>query len=125
MRKYIIFFYRGIEEDSRGAGVNEALGLWNIRAYARKKSMPQTLMGKVENKIYDCINVNRSIMLDIEQYLNYLESNRYELLNESFDRVERFIQYTKIFKIKFVIKIKKYFQVYQLLLWKSLLIKFF
>lgn len=52
--------------------------------------MPQTLIGKVENKIYNCINVNRSIILDIEQYLNYLESNRCELMNESFDREERY-----------------------------------
>ena len=79
-----------IEEDSRGAGINDILGLWNLRAYERKKNIPHTLLGRIKNKIYNYVNVNRSIISELETYLDYLEYSQYGLLNEAFSRMERY-----------------------------------
>lgn len=79
-----------IEEDVRGAGINDALGLWRIKAYQKKRKIAYSTGGKIYNKVYDHFETNKSLIEEVNTYIQYLNSNDYLLFNEAFGRMENY-----------------------------------
>ena len=79
-----------VEEDSRGAGVNEALGLWSIKAYTRKKERTSSILAKAYNKVFDYTTANPYVTNDLEAYLNNLEISDYLIMNQAFAHMESY-----------------------------------
>ena len=77
-----------IEEDSRGAGANEALGLWGIKAYKRKKELKSSIFVKAYNKVFDYTQLNEYCIAELAVYIDYLVNSKADILNLSFDRME-------------------------------------
>lgn len=77
-----------IEEDSRGAGVNEPLGLWSIKAYKRKKEKTSSFFVKAYNKVLDYTLANPYVVNDLKAYLEYLENTNFQLFNQAFSQME-------------------------------------
>ncbi len=81
-----------IEEDARGAGVDEALGLWSIKAYSRKKKRKSNLIVKCYNKIYDYTKSNDYFLNDVQAYLDYLLQTEGRTLNVAFSVMEQYFE---------------------------------
>ena len=81
-----------LEEDSRGAGVNEVLCLWGIKAYDFKVSSNASIILKGINKIYSLTKPNRNILKAVETYIDYIELNGEELFNISYDIMEKYFK---------------------------------
>ncbi len=79
-----------IEEDARGAGVNEPLGLWGIRAYSRKKGMSSGFFVKAYNKVFDYTKENPYVMQEVETYLDQLEASGFQDMNRAFGLMEAY-----------------------------------
>ena len=60
-----------IEEDGRGAGVNQALGLGSIHAYDNRRCYKDGVVGKVINRIFPM--VNRYVVEELENQINHIE----------------------------------------------------
>lgn len=82
-----------IEEDSRGAGVNEALGLWSIKAYNnRKKEGASSVFGKAYNKIFDYTAENPYVVRELDTYLGNMENSDYLIMDQAFAHMESYYQ---------------------------------
>lgn len=77
-----------IEEDARGAGVNEPLGLWGIKAYSRKKGMNASFFVKAYNKVFDYNRENPYVVRELESVLSELETTGFIDLNQAYARME-------------------------------------
>ena len=80
-----------IEEDGRGAGVNEALGLFRIPVYRDLGIIPQytnrfmdKAIRKAARTLYGSENINPYLIQCVDDYLYILESNRYLIMNNAF-----------------------------------------
>lgn len=76
-----------IEEDGRGAGVNEALGLPSIKAYVPYEANQPLLriVRSAHNRIVKNANRNRYLVKQIDDYLFMLESCDYRILESAFE----------------------------------------
>lgn len=81
-----------IEEDSRGAGVNEPLGLWSIKAYHRKKTGVSPLLVKAYSKVFGYPLPNPYVVDDLQAYLNCLENTDFRLMNQAFSQMEAYYE---------------------------------
>lgn len=81
-----------VEEDSRGTGVNEALGLWGIRAYSRKKGIKDPVWIRAYNRLFDYTRPNPYVISELDDYLDYLDRSHGEILDLAFSRMEYFYQ---------------------------------
>ena len=81
-----------IEEDSRGAGVNEALGLWGIKAYKRKKKSTSAFAVKAYNKLFDYTLSDPYVLHNLSAYLDYMENTRFQIMNQAFSQMECYYQ---------------------------------
>lgn len=81
-----------IEEDSRGAGVNEPLGLWSIKAYHRKKTGASPLLVKAYSKVFGYPLPNPYVVDDLQAYLNCLENTDFRLMNQAFSQMEAYYE---------------------------------
>ena len=81
-----------IEEDARGAGVNQALGLWGIKAYSRKRGRSTPFLGKVESKLWDYTRVNLHCADEAETYRDYLLSTQGVIVDCAFSLMERYLE---------------------------------
>jgi len=81
-----------IEEDARGAGVNEPLGLWSIKAYSRKKGMNSSFFVKAYNKVFDYTKENPYVLNDLESYLANLESSGFIEMNQAYAKMEFYFE---------------------------------
>lgn len=79
-----------IEEDARGAGVNEALGLWSIKAYSRKKEIQSSLIVKAYNKLLDFTKLNSYCIEEVNSYIDYLMATRANIMNLAFSNMENY-----------------------------------
>lgn len=77
-----------MKKDSRGAGANEALGLWGIKAYKRKKELKSSIFVKAYNKVFDYTQLNEYCIAELAVYIDYLVNSKADILNLSFDRME-------------------------------------
>lgn len=69
-----------IEEDGRGRGVNEALGIYGIEARQSFLELPvnNKIINKVERRVASDKLDNRYVIKNISNYLSELEDNNYE-----------------------------------------------
>lgn len=76
------------EEDSRGAGVNEALGLIGIKAYERKISSNTNIFIKGVNKYVTLTKTNRYAISDLNNYINYINKTNGLIFNIAYSSME-------------------------------------
>lgn len=81
-----------IEEDSRGAGVNEALGLIGIKAYKKKMSSNANNIVKVCNKIFSFTITNDYALSEVEHYIDYICMTKGFIFNSAFSNMENYYQ---------------------------------
>lgn len=85
-----------LEEDSRGAGVNEALGLFSVKAYVRKRksTTPRAIRGLQRIVSYDCVNpyAVKELMESMKYVLkrdNTIFSNAYRSMQGYFECMQK------------------------------------
>lgn len=81
-----------IEEDSRGAGVNEALGLVGIKAYKKKISSNANNIVKLCNKISPLTITNDYVFSEIEHYIDYICMTKGFIFDRAFSNMENYYQ---------------------------------
>lgn len=81
-----------IEEDSRGAGVNEALGLVGIKAYKRKMSSNANNVVKICNKIIPLTIANNYAYSEVEHYIDYILMTKGFIYDRAFSNMENYYQ---------------------------------
>lgn len=79
-----------IEEDSRGAGVNEALCLWGIKAYENKISSNTNIVSKAINKIITLTKPNKYVINTLDAYIDYILASHGDMYNISYDIMEHY-----------------------------------
>lgn len=79
-----------IEEDSRGAGVNEAMRLWGIKAYSRKLSSNANIGFKAINKLFPLTLPNKYAIESLNTYIDYIQKTNGTLFNISYDIIDRY-----------------------------------
>ncbi len=79
-----------IEEDSRGAGVNNALGLNEIRAYEMKAVSVNNKIIKRGLRKFD--SGSAYMLREIDDYIERLEENNCEELKNAFERMEFYFE---------------------------------
>ena len=79
-----------IEEDSRGAGVNEALGLIGIKAYKKKLSSNASNIVKACNKFIPCTIANDYALSEVEHYLDYICMTKGFIFDRAFSNMESY-----------------------------------
>lgn len=84
-----------IEEDSRGAGVNEALGLPRVLAYDRKKIANNQIVRRISNKIGIKNDRSMYIIEEIENILQEMENNDYIQFKWAFQRMNYYYSIMK------------------------------
>lgn len=84
-----------IEEDSRGAGVNEALGLWNIKAYEKKREVRTDLVSRAYYKVIGRVTVNPYAINDTAAYLDYCEQTDFGIFDNVFSQMESYYENMK------------------------------
>ena len=77
-----------IEEDSRGAGVNEAMRLWGIKAYEKKISSNTNLGLKIVNKVVLLTKPNRYVTQMLNTYIDYIQETDNDLFNISYGIID-------------------------------------
>lgn len=77
-----------IEEDSRGAGVNEALGLIGVKAYSRKSRQTSNKIIKLYNRFLFDTRINQYALQEVFSYLDYLEKIDYTIFNQAFNTMQ-------------------------------------
>ncbi len=75
-----------IEEDGRGSGVNQALGLTSICAYDKSSNMHNELVRKIGNRIHT--NFNQYLGQDIVLQLQRMEDTDYLEYENAFSRMQ-------------------------------------
>lgn len=83
-----------VEEDGRGAGVNEALGLRHITAYDCLKKIDNDFMRKVINRVPIYETSSMYVCKELDDYLIDLERTNYKQMEWAFARMNYF--YTQI-----------------------------
>lgn len=81
-----------IEEDGRGAGVNNALGLPQIRAYRKPENRVFANSGKMIDRVlrklihmrYGKMKLNPYVLRELDDYLYILENQDYTILKSAF-----------------------------------------
>ena len=79
-----------IEEDARGAGVNEPLGLWGIKAYKRKKGKSSSFFIKAYNKVFDYSLPNPYVLNEVDAYLDAILTHDCRIMNRAFSQMESY-----------------------------------
>lgn len=89
-----------LEEDGRGAGVNNALGLSNIHVYDDVRQFKPDLIRKVENRIQP--KVNAFVIEDVKRNIERCEYTEWLEYNLAFKRMQFYFEHLKehISKIK-------------------------
>ena len=80
-----------IEEDARGRGVNEAMGLYGINARQRKYSLPclsSKIKNKIIKKIFNRTEDNNYAINNLSNYIDELEANEYRDLESAYMRIK-------------------------------------
>ncbi len=77
-----------IEEDARGAGVNEPLGLVSIKAYSRKRGRNSSFFLRAYNKVFDYTKENPYVLQDLDWTLSELSGSGLIDLNQAYARME-------------------------------------
>lgn len=79
-----------IEEDSRGAGVNEAMSLWGIKAYEAKLSSNAKIGLKVVNKFIPLTKSNKYVVQHLDTYIDYIQATNGDLFNVSYEIMDHY-----------------------------------
>lgn len=79
-----------IEEDSRGAGVNEAMRLWGIKAYESKLSSNANIGLKVVNRFIPLTKPNKYVVQTLDTYIDYIQATNGDLFNVSYEIMEHY-----------------------------------
>lgn len=79
-----------IEEDSRGAGVNEVMSLWGIKAFEKKLSSNANPGLKITNKVIPLTKPNKYVVQTLDTYIDYIHATNSELFNVSYDIMEHY-----------------------------------
>ncbi|MGP1348159.1 MAG: polysaccharide pyruvyl transferase family protein [Stomatobaculum sp.] len=79
-----------LEEDSRGAGVNEAMRLWSIKAYEKKLSSNANIVLKAIDKIIPLSTPNAKAIASLDAYVSYILKTNGDLFNVSYDIMEHY-----------------------------------
>lgn len=81
-----------IEEDGRGTGANETLGLFSIKAYRQNdivSGCSKRFRDRVLRKVIDILlksnHFNENVICEIDHYLNILRKTDYKLIKRSFE----------------------------------------
>ena len=75
-----------IEEDGRGSGVNQALGLNSIYAYNKKRIIKPVMIRKICNRLFT--NINPYLEQDLTLQLERMENNNYLEYETAFSRMQ-------------------------------------
>jgi len=80
-----------VEEDGRGAGVNEILGLPRIKSYSSFGKIPSDsllltdrILRRICRRLYGNTTKNNYLLLELDDYLEMLERNDYIMLRQAF-----------------------------------------
>lgn len=73
-----------LEEDARGAGVNEAIGLWSIPAYEKKMLSNRGVPLRIYNKLCGYEKANKYTIETVDEYLKSLIYNDYSIFDNAF-----------------------------------------
>lgn len=80
------------EEDARGAGVNEALGMWSIKAYDKKIYSSSGNFMKVYNKLVGYGSTNPYAVKELDMYIDYLLDNNELIYENVFHNMRQYYQ---------------------------------
>lgn len=89
-----------VEEDGRGTGVDEALGLFSIKAYDEdllnfylpREKMVDKLVRRYIAKEYLKIRENPFLIRQIDEYLSILEESEYILMSQAFEKMRGYFK---------------------------------
>lgn len=90
-----------IEEDGRGTGVDDTLGLRGLKAFAPylhlkpvigSKGRLAQFAGRVLNRIHKRWGRNPDLLAELEDYLDELEANDYKQMEWAFERMQYYYQ---------------------------------
>lgn len=77
-----------IEEDGRGAGVDQAVGLKQIRSYAYRKISYNKYERKIKQKLGIYKTQSETVCEELAQYVRELEQNNYKQFEWAFERMQ-------------------------------------
>lgn len=77
-----------IEEDGRGAGCNDTLGLVGIKAFNQEIQIEGKYFNRILNKLKKDKNIN--FLTDVDSYLNLLEQTNDQYLNNAFKLMQKY-----------------------------------
>lgn len=79
-----------IEEDGRGSGVNEVLGLIGIKAYNESMQMDNKFINKV--MYLSGRNINANVIKELDAYLNLLYLTDFQYINNAFELMKKYYE---------------------------------
>ena len=79
-----------VEEDGRGAGVNEALGLIGIKAYDDRFADDNVYLNKIRKVIPGALNTN--LVSELDSYLDILNATDDRYINNAFLLMQKYYQ---------------------------------
>lgn len=79
-----------IEEDARGFGVNDALGLCHITAYDKDKCISSPFVQKLSKKMSIPVKRSKYVCDELDTYIQCLKNNDYLQLKCAFKRMDYF-----------------------------------
>lgn len=77
-----------IEEDGRGSGVNEVLGLIGIKAYNESIQTDKKLIIKIMH--LSGININTNAIKELDAHLNLLYLTNFQYINNAFELMQKY-----------------------------------
>ena len=84
-----------IEEDGRGAGVNQALGLPAIRAYDDRRVITNKRLSRI---LRSTGNMSNAALVDeLDTYLSILETTKFSYIQSAFAMQKQFFEYMKAY----------------------------
>lgn len=90
-----------IEEDGRGAGVNEALGLFRLKAYSFKKKYKHNILIRGYRKAAKMIGINsveksnKYLIKILDDYLYILKESNYQVYRNAFGQMNHYYEIMK------------------------------
>lgn len=81
-----------LEEDARGAGVNEALGLWPIQAYDRKITSSAGILLKAYNKFLGYGTTNSNAVRELSMCIDYFLDKHEIIYENAFHSMQQYYQ---------------------------------
>ena len=89
-----------LEEDGRGAGVNQALGLPGVHVYSEKRQMQPDVIRKIQNRIQPKVNPDLDdevqMLLERNRYTDFLEYRQgFERMRMYYERMRTHIEKIK------------------------------